>query len=133
MDQGENQGNAGDDGKEKGKGSAMVEAEEMGTQEDGVEKGSSSKEATARPETSDADADPEADAMKDASSDPKSSKTSLPGDLSQAGGSKDIEAASVDEVEYVDYRNGWPLTILSYAIWLVILAANGYLIVTLAL
>ena len=35
--------------------------------------------------------------------------------------------------EYIDYSNGWPLTILSYAIWLVILVANGYLIVTLAI
>ncbi|EJD04338.1 Nramp-domain-containing protein [Fomitiporia mediterranea MF3/22] len=35
--------------------------------------------------------------------------------------------------EYVDYSNGWPLTILSYAIWIVILIANGYLIVTLAI
>lgn len=35
--------------------------------------------------------------------------------------------------EYIDYSNGWPLTILSYGIWLVILIANGYVIVTLAI
>ena len=35
--------------------------------------------------------------------------------------------------EYVDFSNSWPLTILSYAVWLVILVANGYLIVTFAI
>ena len=38
-----------------------------------------------------------------------------------------------EETEYVDYSNGWPMTILAYLIWLVILVANGYLIVTLAI
>ncbi|KAL5534599.1 hypothetical protein ACEPAG_1062 [Sanghuangporus baumii] len=38
-----------------------------------------------------------------------------------------------ETTEFVDYSNGWPLTILSYAIWVVILIANGYLIVTFAI
>ena len=37
------------------------------------------------------------------------------------------------EDAYVDYSNGWILTILGYAIWLFVMVANGYLIVTLAL
>lgn len=37
------------------------------------------------------------------------------------------------EDEYVDYSNSWSITILSYAIWIVIIAANGYVIVTLAI
>ncbi|KAH8120595.1 Nramp-domain-containing protein [Phellopilus nigrolimitatus] len=35
--------------------------------------------------------------------------------------------------EYVDYSNGWPLTIVAYAIWGVVVIANGYLIVSTAL
>ena len=38
-----------------------------------------------------------------------------------------------DEGEFIDYSNGWPLTLVSYAIWIVIIAANGYLIVTLVI
>ncbi|KAL5495624.1 SMF1_2 [Sanghuangporus weigelae] len=38
-----------------------------------------------------------------------------------------------ETTEFIDYSNGWPLTILSYAIWVVILIANGYLIVTFAI
>ena len=38
-----------------------------------------------------------------------------------------------DQEDYIDYSNGWILTVTSYATWLLILIANGYLIVTLAL
>ncbi|KAH8120590.1 Nramp-domain-containing protein [Phellopilus nigrolimitatus] len=50
-----------------------------------------------------------------------------------------VEAAALPSLadamvgEYVDYSNGWPLTIVAYAIWLVVVVANGYLIVTLAI
>lgn len=37
------------------------------------------------------------------------------------------------EEEMVDYSNGWVLMCLSYAVWLIVLVANGYLIVTLAI
>lgn len=35
--------------------------------------------------------------------------------------------------EYVDFSNSWSITILSYVIWILIIAANGYVIVTLAI
>lgn len=38
-----------------------------------------------------------------------------------------------DEVDYVDYSNGWALSTLCYAVWVVVVVANGYLIVTLAI
>jgi len=38
-----------------------------------------------------------------------------------------------DDSEYVDYSNGWLLTVISYSIWIVVVVANGYLIVTLAI
>ncbi|KLO20492.1 natural resistance-associated macrophage protein [Schizopora paradoxa] len=38
-----------------------------------------------------------------------------------------------DTTQFVDYSNGWALSILSYAIWIVVVVANGYLIVTLAI
>ena len=37
------------------------------------------------------------------------------------------------ESEYIDYSNGWITMILSYFIWLVVVVANGYLLVTLAI
>ena len=38
-----------------------------------------------------------------------------------------------EDTQFVDYSNGWALSILSYAIWIVVVVANGYLIVTLAI
>lgn len=35
--------------------------------------------------------------------------------------------------EYVDYSNGWLLSTGCYAVWVVIVVANGYLLVTLAI
>jgi metal iron transporter len=46
---------------------------------------------------------------------------------------EDSDGESSEEDEYVDYSNGWVLTIISYAIWFVILIANCYMIVTLAI
>lgn len=43
------------------------------------------------------------------------------------------DSESAEEDEYIDYSNGWPLTIVAYAIWLVVLVANFYTIVTLAM
>lgn len=46
-----------------------------------------------------------------------------------------LEAVSPndEDMQFVDYSNGWMLTIISYAIWIVVVVANGYLIVTLAI
>ena len=35
--------------------------------------------------------------------------------------------------EYVDYSNSWTLSILGYLIWVIVVVANSYLIVTLAI
>lgn len=39
----------------------------------------------------------------------------------------------LDPEGYIDFSNGWIMTILSYAIWLVVLTANIYAIVMLAM
>ncbi|KAI5124421.1 hypothetical protein M0805_008305 [Coniferiporia weirii] len=59
-------------------------------------------------------------------------------DTKGKSGSADAEhvemvSDSKEDDEYVDYSNGWVMTVLAYAIWLVVLVANGYVIVTLAI
>lgn len=36
-----------------------------------------------------------------------------------------------EEEEWIDYSNGWFLTCMSYLLWLIVVIANGYLLVTL--
>ena len=43
------------------------------------------------------------------------------------------DESSDDDDEFIDYSNGWFLTGISYAIWVVVVVANGYLLVTLAI
>jgi len=45
----------------------------------------------------------------------------------------EIVSPNDEDTEFVDYSNGWFLSILSYSIWIVVVVANGYLIVTLAI
>ena len=45
----------------------------------------------------------------------------------------DTDGDSIEEAEYVDYSNSWPLTIIAYVVWFVILLANMYMIVTMAM
>lgn len=43
------------------------------------------------------------------------------------------DGESTGEDEYVDYSNSWTLTITAYTVWFVVLLANMYMIVTMAI
>jgi len=43
------------------------------------------------------------------------------------------EEKSVEEEEYLDFSNGWIVASIGYAIWMLLVLANGYVLVTLML